>query len=216
MSVGVGREVRQDTVGAAVRRRRIALGMSSAHLSEEVGVRPSELGRWERGDTAPPPTRIRALARALGVDQATMLSWIADAEPAVTEPATGDAVDIVIDLAPPDPFVTITHRPVDVGLLRANRHPAPAARAPVARPRPVASVFPAPTRSLDDDRHIYSPTAGFPQPAHPRLRSTGRTVRTAIALVILGLALFWAFDQLGSGLGDLLDLFGGSGAVPGG
>ncbi len=210
MAVGVGRQVRG--VGAAVRLRRIALGMSVAHLAEEVGVRPSELGTWERGEAIPPPTRIRALARALGVDQATMLAWIADGESMVDVEPDGAAVDIVIDLAPPDPFVTLVHRTGETP--RAPRPPAPATR--VARPRPVASVFPAPTRSLDDDRHVYSAVAGIPRQPHPRLHSTGRTVRTAIALVALGAALVWAFQQLGHGVGDLLDLFGGPNPPPGG
>jgi transcriptional regulator with XRE-family HTH domain len=186
--------------------------MSAAHLAEAVGVRPSELGRWERGDAVPPPTRIRALARALGVDQATMLTWIADGS-SVLETTTDEvAVDIVIDLAPPDPFVTLVHPlPKDS---RTVRLAAPAT--PMARPRPVASVFPAPTRSLDDDRHVYSATGGLLPGRHPRLHSTGRTVRTAIALAALGVALVWAFDQLGHGVSDLLDLFGGPGPTPGG
>jgi transcriptional regulator with XRE-family HTH domain len=186
--------------------------MSVAHLAEEVGVRPSELGSWERGDAAPPPTRIRALARALGVDQATMLVWIAAGESGVDAEPDGAAVDVVIDLAPPDPFVTLVHRTAETP--RPVRLATPAPR--VTRPRPVASVFPAPTRSLDDDRHVYSSTAGFPRDAHPRLHSTARTVRTAIALVGLGVALVWAFQQLGHGVGDLLDLFGGPNPATGG
>ena len=195
-----------------MRRRRLALGMSVAHLAEEVGVRPSELGRWERGDAVPPPTRIRALARALGADQATMLAWIADGESLADVATDGAAVDIVIDLAPPDPFVTLVHSSTEAP--RPIRLPAPATR--VARPRPVASVFPAPSRSLDDDRHVYSAIAGIPRESHPRLHSTGRTARTAIALVALGVALVWAFEQLGHGVGDLLDLFGGPNTPPGG
>ena len=145
-----------------------------------------------------------------------MLTWIADVELPAVDPVDGDAVDIVIDLAPPDPFVTITHRPVGIDVVRASR-PVSVSETPQAlRPRPVASVFPAPTRSLDADRHVYSPTAGFPHYPHPRLMSTARTVRTTIALVALGIALAWAFGQLGNGVSDLLDLFGGSGAVPGG
>lgn len=195
-----------------MRRRRLALGMSVAHLAEEVGVRPSELGSWERGEAVPPPTRIRALARALGADQATMLAWIADGESVADVSIDAAAVDIVIDLAPPDPFVTLVPRSTEAP--RPIRLAAPAT--PVARPRPVASVFPAPSRSLDDDRHVYSAIAGFPHASHPRLHSTGRTVRTAAALVALGVALVWAFQQLGHGVGDLLDLFGGSNPSPGG
>lgn len=210
MAIGVDRDV--QSVGAAVRRHRLALGMSAAHLAEAVGVRPSELGRWERGDAVPPPTRIRALARALGVDQATMLTWIADGG-SVMEATTHEvAVDIVIDLAPPDPFVTLVHHSSEAP--RPVRLAAPAT--PTIRPRPVASVFPAPSRSPDDDRHVYSATAGLLSGRHPRLYSTGRTVRTAIALAALGVALVWAFDQLGHGVSDLLDLFGGPSPTPGG
>ncbi len=214
MAVGVGRQAGDTTaIGAAIRRHRLTLGMSVARVAEDVGVRPSEVGRWERGEADPPPTRVRALARVLGVDQATMLSWIADAAAPAAVEVEGEAVHIVIDLAPPDPFVTISHRPVNVDMIPTRRVVEPVR--PI-RPRPVASVFPAQTFSLDADRHVYSPTAGFPQEVHPRLHSTARTARTAVALVALGIALAWAFDQLGEGVGDLLDLFGGSGAVPGG
>ena len=215
--MGVDRAVVGATVGVSLHRRRLALGVSTARLAEEIGVRPSDIGRWERGDAIPPPTRIRAMARVLGLDQAMMLSWIADAEPAVDEPTAGDAVDIMIDLAPPDPFVVITDRshPVDVSVTRSLRVPKPTATRPPVRPRPVASVFPAPTMSLEADRHVYSPVAGFPRESHPHLSAAARMVRVIIALAALGLALTWALDQLGHGLGDLLDLFGGPDAIPG-
>jgi hypothetical protein len=104
----------------------------------------------------------------------------------------------VIDFASPDPFVVITD----------------ASRPPV-RPGPVASVFAAPAMSLEADRHVYSPVAGFPREAHPRLGAAVRMVRVTTALAALGLALTWALDQLGHGLGDLLDMFGGWDGAPG-
>lgn len=174
-------------------------------------MRPSEIGRWERGEVAPPPTRVRALARVLGVDQATMLSWIADAGSPGSD--DGDAVDIVIDLAPADPFVRITDRSVRIDLVPSSSRPV--ASVTPLRPPPVAAVFPAPG-SLESDRHVYSAGAGFSREDHQRVRTSARSVGTLMALVALGIALAWAFQQLGSGFGDLVDLFGGGGEVPGG
>ena len=209
--MGVDRAAVEATVGALLHHRRVALGMSTARLAEDIGVRPSEISRWERGDTTPPPTRIRAMARVLGLDQATMLSWIAGAGDFEPSAADVDHVDITIDLAPPDPFVVITDRSrtVAVSVTRNAPKPQPVAVRPVLRPPPVASVFPAPTMSLEADRHVYSSVAGFPRAAHPHLTSTGRMIRVVAALIALGLTFRWALGELGHGFGDLLDLFGG-------
>ena len=209
--MGVDRAVGETSVGARMRRRRVALGVSTARLAEEIGVRPSEISRWERGDTTPPPTRIRAMARVLGLDQATMLSWIAGAGDFEPSAADVEHVDITIDLAPPDPFVVITDRSrtVAVSVTRNSPKPQPVAVRPILRPPPVASVFPAPTMSLEADRHVYSPVAGFPRETHPHLTSTGRMIRVVAALIALGLTFRWALGELGHGFGDLLDLFGG-------
>ena len=120
-----------------MRRRRVALGVSTARLAEEIGVRPSEISRWERGDTTPPPTRIRAMARVLGLDQATMLSWIAGAGDFEPSAADVEHVDITIDLAPPDPFVVITDRSrtVAVSVTRnPPKKPQSVAVRPILRP----------------------------------------------------------------------------------
>ena len=142
--MGVDRAAVEATVGALLHHRRVALGMSTARLAEDIGVRPSEISRWERGDTTPPPTRIRAMARVLGLDQATMLSWIAGAGDFEPSAADVDHVDITIDLAPPDPFVVITDRSrtVAVSVTRNAPKPQPVAVRPVLRPPPLLQFFP--------------------------------------------------------------------------
>lgn len=207
MSMGVGRTIAGTDLAAALRQQRRVRGMSTAALAEAVGVRPSEVSRWERGESVPPPTRIRAIARTLGVDQRTMLMWIAAAG-AWDAPDAPDAdeVEVVIDLAPPDPFVLI-HTPPS----RLRPEPVPVAEASLpspVRPRPVASVFPTPRTSLDADTYVYAASASFRSEPHPYVAGLGRVVRTMIGLTALGLLLVWAVDQLGHGLGQWVDLFG--------
>lgn len=197
-------------VGDALRLQRLRRGMTVARLADTIGVRPSDVGRWERGDEIPPPVRLRAIARALEVDQGIMLTWIAAAAAAGGEQPTGNAVDVVIDLAPADPFITIMERAAPVA---ATPRQVPV---PPARPRPVAAVFPTPAVSADADRHVYSAVAGVVQPVHPRVSAGARLLRIVAALALLAAALAWTFGQLGQGFGDLVGLFGGSGPVPGG
>lgn len=203
--MGVERTVSGPDLAIGLRQARRVRGMTSAALAEAVGVRPSDVSRWERGEAVPPPTRIRAIARALGVDQRTMLAWIAGA--GAWEAPDADEVEIVIDLAPPDPFVLITAVPAPV-----RPRPEPSAvspqRAPVGRPRPVASVFPTPRTSLGADTHIYAAATGFRREPHPRVAGLARMARTVGGLVVLALILVWAVGQLGDGLGQWVDLFG--------
>lgn len=56
------------TVGSdpgAVRAIRVAAGLSNAELAAAVGVTPSCLGRWERGERIPRGPRALDYARAL-------------------------------------------------------------------------------------------------------------------------------------------------------
>lgn len=206
--MGVDRVVSGSAVAAGMRHRRRVLGIGVARLADEVGVRPSDIGRWERGEESPSPVEIRRIAQALGVDQRTMLIWIADAG-ARDDPDTGE-VQVVIDLSPADPFAAPTLRPAPVSRRAVVSRPgaAPRPAATVGRPRPVASVFPTPHTSLDADRHVYVATTGFPTEEHPHLRAWGRMGRTAVGIAALIAGLLWALRELGSGMGEMVRLFG--------
>src|SRR3972149_1994306 len=88
---------------AALRARRLELGISAVRVADSLGVRLTEVGRWERGEALPDPMRWRLLARMLHIDEEVPL-WIA---PRQSEP---DEVDVVIDLIGADPFVSIVDR----------------------------------------------------------------------------------------------------------
>ena len=88
---------------AALRARRLELGISAVRVADSLGVRLSEVGRWERGDALPDPMRWRLLAQMLHLDEEVPL-WV---EPRQTDPGE---VDVVIDLIGADPFVSIIDR----------------------------------------------------------------------------------------------------------
>src|SRR3990170_2181584 len=88
---------------AALRARRLELGISAVRVADSLGVRLTEVGRWERGEALPDPMRWRLLARMLHLDEEMPL-WV---EPRQADP---DEVDVVIDLIGADPFVSITAR----------------------------------------------------------------------------------------------------------
>jgi len=67
-------------------------GLTQAQLAKEVGVFQSEVSSWETGRCRVGPTRVRPLAKALGVD-VVALHWLR---------ATWD-MDIGSDIAALDP-----------------------------------------------------------------------------------------------------------------
>ncbi|MFH2072471.1 MAG: helix-turn-helix transcriptional regulator [Actinomycetota bacterium] len=87
---------RGSELGRTVRRRRLELGMSQSRVADAVGVSPLQVGRWERGEGIPDPSRVRALADALELGPDTVQSWLAAAEAQVL------SIEIVGEpLAPP-------------------------------------------------------------------------------------------------------------------
>lgn len=108
--------------------------------------------------------------------------------------------------------------PASVTSLRERRQPAPRRPAPhattglVRQPRPVAtqlpSVFPDPAIApYDPAVHVYStaPTR-FPSESDDQTYLL-RRIRTAAALLGLGLVFWWAVGSLWEGFGDVIDLF---------
>jgi transcriptional regulator with XRE-family HTH domain len=96
---------------AALRARRLELGISAVRVADALGVRLTEVGRWERGEVLPDPMRWRLLARMLHLDEEVPLAT----PPRRAEP---DEVDVVIDLIGADPFVSIIDRR---GVVAASR-----------------------------------------------------------------------------------------------
>lgn len=85
---------------AALRARRVELGISAVRVADSLGVRLTEVGRWERGEALPDPMRWRLLAGMLHLDEEVPLR-VAPRQP---EP---DEMDVVIDLIGADPFVSL-------------------------------------------------------------------------------------------------------------
>lgn len=63
-----------NTLGARMRARRKKLGMSSHALGEKLGVNATTIQRWELGKVAISWDQVRAVADALGVSVATLVS----------------------------------------------------------------------------------------------------------------------------------------------
>src|SRR5215831_1462090 len=57
-------------IGAFLRDRRVALGLSQEALAEAVGVSARSINRWEQGRALPQPEVRRRLAEVLGIDVA--------------------------------------------------------------------------------------------------------------------------------------------------
>src|SRR5262245_8790315 len=57
-------------IGAFLRDRRVALGLSQEALAEAAGVSARSINRWEQGRALPQPDVRRRLAEVLGIDVA--------------------------------------------------------------------------------------------------------------------------------------------------
>jgi transcriptional regulator with XRE-family HTH domain len=217
-------------LGAGIRARRAVLGLSEVGLAKRLGVRLAEVRSWERGGRLPEITVVRAIARVLEVDSATMLQWLEMAGLDVGTITGEGEIPIVLltDDAPADPFAepSVT---VDLASPPAVDRPvvqwAPTPSTPVesirlppgpspilgrTRLAPAAVVFPEP-----DGRTVVYSAAAPETPQVVRRMSRRRRVVTAIALIALGITLWWAFGQLGRGLSSVVDEIGGLGLMLG-
>lgn len=52
---------------------RMAAGMTQAQLAEAIGVKPQQIGSWERGDRHPKLDALQRMADALGCDVSALL-----------------------------------------------------------------------------------------------------------------------------------------------
>lgn len=82
-----------------LRSRRLALGKPQSDLAEEVGVRPTDLRKWERGLELPPHDILRKLAKALSCsfdvlerEQRVFMDEATPGEGYRTEHVNGDAL----------------------------------------------------------------------------------------------------------------------------
>jgi transcriptional regulator with XRE-family HTH domain len=90
-----------ESLGSDVRRRRLELGLSQSRLAETLGVPPTQIGRWERGDETPGPRQLQSLARALDLDEAEAAAWLDDGSTLSVEIIGGSHRDLPPPLAPP-------------------------------------------------------------------------------------------------------------------
>ncbi|WP_418725306.1 helix-turn-helix domain-containing protein [Dysosmobacter sp.] len=61
-----------------IRTRRQALGLTQEQLAGKLGVSAPAVNKWERGNSYPDITLLPVLARTLGVDLNTLLSFQED------------------------------------------------------------------------------------------------------------------------------------------
>ena len=65
---------RDNTLGARMRARRQKIGMSSHALGDKLGVNATTIQRWELCKVAISWDQVRAVAQALGVSVASLVS----------------------------------------------------------------------------------------------------------------------------------------------
>ena len=70
----------------ALAERREMVGHTQETLAEFVGVEPTTVGRWERGETSPQPWSRPKLVEALGVSVEQLDTMLAEGQPVEQEP----------------------------------------------------------------------------------------------------------------------------------
>jgi transcriptional regulator with XRE-family HTH domain len=63
------------SAGLDLRTRRVELRMTARGLADELGVHPSTLLRWERGERLPGPADVTGLARSLRADRSAVVGF---------------------------------------------------------------------------------------------------------------------------------------------
>ena len=152
-----GSTISVDGLGSDVRRRRLELGLSQSRLAETIGVPPTQIGRWERGDGRPTEQQIRSLALALGLDADEASAWAGVPEAPLL------AVEIISE-----PSITIGDGPA---LL------APPIAGAAADPWGLRSAEPAAASGLIASPSAADGSSGRVVPPEARLSSTERTLR---------------------------------------
>jgi transcriptional regulator with XRE-family HTH domain len=67
--------------------RREVVGHSQESVARAVGVEPTTVGRWERGETSPQPGVRRKLAEALKVSVEQLDALLAEGQPVEEKPS---------------------------------------------------------------------------------------------------------------------------------
>lgn len=179
-------------MGAELRARREARGVTRAALAEAVGSRPVMVGRWERGEAVPTREEARALARVLELPPGEAGGWEAAAEAGAW---AGESTWWAGRRAG-SPFRWRWWRGVGSFLGRGRPADEPGGREADAAPRSY----------LDD-------------PAEQR-RYAIRWGLTLVALAAMAVAAIWLLGELTDGWRAVLELFrsrpveAGSAAVP--
>jgi transcriptional regulator with XRE-family HTH domain len=181
--------------GQSLRERRFDLGWTQARLAAVLGVRPSDVARWERDESLPPASTIRAAARALGASPELARSWLEEVGQAPALATAVREISVRLLTSPPaaDPFQGSILGPKAIGSsIEPRQKTEPPGRPALIRP---GVVFPGRSEAM-----VYS---SAPLDSEAPAPSMGRMLLTSAALLALGAVLWWALGQLGSGLSGL-------------
>jgi len=166
-------------LGAELRARRSARGLTCAALAQAVGTRPVIIGRWERGEGAPTREQVQVLADVLELPPALAARWEAATERAGPSAETD---------GPPGPAQATARREWWL----PGRAAVPPAM-PAAGGRPGTRAGAAGWSYLDD-------------PAEQR-RYALRWALTLVILGVLAVCLLWALGELADGWRAVIELF---------
>ena len=68
-------------IDQVIRERRLALGLTQEELANKIGVSAPAVSKWEKGVSYPDITLLPALARILGTDVNTLLTFSVTMDP---------------------------------------------------------------------------------------------------------------------------------------
>ncbi|MDP2623419.1 MAG: helix-turn-helix transcriptional regulator [Actinomycetota bacterium] len=184
--MGVEKAVR-PRFGQSLRQRRFDLGWTQGRLAAAMGVPPSDIARWERGESLPSLATIRVAARVLGTRPERARIWLEQEGEAASAASTAGGehmVHLETYDPPADPFERLGVRKTKPPQRRdpGSAEPARGARSGL--------VFPEYTQAV-----VYS---SGPLPVTAPGLTLGRFTRTSAVLIALGVVLWWAFGQLGT------------------
>lgn len=216
--------------------RRTKLGLSRAQLGELVRRSPATVRSWLKGQSRPTnPSTLAALSEGLGVEE-KMLSGKAGREaPKVEESPTVEQA--LATPAPEDDLDEAASSPVGASLKRLappgvreepardpamSDHDAPPLSPPVMIDEPHGGTAPPPNGYQEPS--VAATSSGYyvttvAPPAHePSYMEDGsqrqlyrvRNLATMVALLVMGIALIWAFSEGWSALNTWWDGFFGS------
>ncbi len=68
----------EPKLGAFLRQRRLALGLTQAEVGEKLGYTSQFIANWERNASTPPAARLHDLIQALKIDEVDLLEILTE------------------------------------------------------------------------------------------------------------------------------------------